>query len=145
MPSSAPATSAGGSNASRRSTSPVHEQRLLDARRHVGIEPPRLGVRGNRLLEETAVAARVDETCEEFRIVAMPVGLVQQTNESTLRLTDVGLEIRVELVRDRQMRIELERPAECVLGPRLALGRRSHVLADHAMTAPEVRPRRGKS
>ena len=40
------------------------------------------------------------------------------------RLADVGLEVRVELVRDRQPRVERERAAERLLGARLAVGRR---------------------
>ena len=76
-----------------------HEQRLLHARRHVRIEPARLVVRGDRLLEKPAVSARVDETREDLGIVAVPGGLVQEPHERLLRMTDVGLEVGVVLVR----------------------------------------------
>ena len=43
---------------------------------------------------------------------------------------------------DRQPRAQRERAAERVFGARLAVGRRLDVLADHAVAAAEVRPRR---
>ena len=48
-----------------------HQQRLLEARGDVRIEPARLGMRGDRLVVQAAVAARVDEPGEELRIVAV--------------------------------------------------------------------------
>ena len=89
---------------------------------HVGIEPARFGVRRDRLIEEAAVAAGVHQPGEELRIVAVPVRFAEQPDERVLRLADVGLEIRVELVRDRQARVERERAAERLLGARLAVG-----------------------
>ena len=55
--------------------SPVIITRLLDARGDVRVEPPRLLVRGDRLLEEPAVAAGVDEAREQLGVVAVTVGL----------------------------------------------------------------------
>ena len=89
-----------------------HQQRLLEARRDVRIEPAGLGVRGDRLVEEPAVAAGVDESGEQLGIVAVAVGFAEQAHERSLRLADVRLEVGVELVRDRQARVELERAAE---------------------------------
>ena len=93
-----------------------HEQRLLEARRDVRVEPACLGVRGDGLFVQAAVAARVDEPGEELRIVAVTVGLAEQAHQRAVRLTDVGLEVRVELVGDRQPRAQRERAAERVLG-----------------------------
>ena len=117
-----------------------HQQRLLEAGRDVRIEPARLGVRGDRLLEQPAVAARVDEPGEQLRIVAVTPRLAQQPHERALGLADVGLQVRVELVGDRQPRVERERAAEGLLGARLAVGRAVDVLADHAVAAAEPRP-----
>ena len=123
MPSSAPATSAARLDGHQSVDVAVHQQRLLDAGRHVGIEPPRFGVRGDRLLEQAAVAAGVDESREELGIVAVARGLVQQPDDRSRGLTGVGLEIRVELVRERQPRIESERAEEGVFGADFAVGR----------------------
>ena len=106
-----------------------------------GIEPARLGMRGDRLFVESAVAAGVDEPREQLRIVAVTTGLAQQAHERPLRLADVRLEVCVELVRDREARIELERAAEGVFGARLAIWCAFDVLADHAVAATEVSPR----
>ena len=57
------------------------------------------------------------------------------------RLADVSLEVRVELVGDRQPRVERERAAEGLFGAHLAVGRFLDVLADHAVAAPEMSPR----
>ena len=119
-----------------------HQHRLLDAGGDVGIEPARLLVRGDRLVEEPAVAAGVDEPGEQLRVVAVAVRLAQQPHDRARRLADVRLELRVELVRHRQARVELERAAERVLGARLAVGATLDVLADHAVAAAELRPRR---
>ena len=45
-------------------------------------------------------------TGEQFRIVAVLRSLAKQANERSRRLSDVGLEIGVVLVRERQPRIE---------------------------------------
>ncbi len=48
----------------------------------------------------------MNETGEKLGVVAVTVGLIQQPHDRSHGLTDVGLQIRVELVRDRQMWIE---------------------------------------
>ena len=77
------------------------------------------------LFVEAAVAAGVDEPREQLRIVAVAVGLAQQAHERRLRLAHVRLEVRVELVRHRKPRVELEGAAEGLLGARVAVGRAS--------------------
>ena len=65
---------------------------------------------------ESAVATGVHEPREQLRIVAVTVGLAQQAHDRSLRLADIRLEVCVELVRDRQARVELEGAAERLLG-----------------------------
>ena len=121
--------------------SPAMSSVCVEARRDVRIEPACLGVRGDRLFVQAAIAAGVDEPGEQLRIVAVTVGLAQQAHDGCLRLADVRLQVRVELVRDRQPRVEREGAAEGVLGAQLAVGRGVDVLADDAVAATEVRPR----
>ena len=123
IPSSAPAMNGGLLDGHEPIDVPRHQQRLLEARGDVRVEPACLGVRGNRLVVQTAVAAGVHQPGEQLRIVAVTVGLAEQADERSLCLTDVGLEVRVELVRDRQVRIELEGAAQGLLGTLLAIGR----------------------
>ena len=118
-----------------------HQHRLLDARGDVRVEPPRLLVGGDRLLEEPAVAAGVDEPGEELGVVAVALRLAQQPHERRPRLAGLRLEVRVELVRQREPRVELERAAQGL--PRRApslSGRAVDELADHAVAAAELRP-----
>ena len=111
--------------ASSRSRSPAISSVCSTLVGTFGIEPARLGVRGDRLLEEPAVAAGVDEAGEQLGVVAVAVGLAQQPHASrACAWPDVGLEVGVELVRERQARVELERAAERLLGARLAVGAR---------------------
>ena len=121
MPSSAPATTGGSSTPISPSMSPHHHQRPFDAGRHVRIEPARLGVRGERLVVQPAVAAGVNEARKQLGIVAVPAGFAQQAHERTLGLADVGLEVRVELVRDRQARVQLQRTAQGLFRALLAV------------------------
>ena len=68
------------------------------------------------------------------------VGLAQQPDDRSCRLADVCFEIRVELVRDREARIERERAAKRLLGAGLAVGRALDVFADDPMAASELGP-----
>ena len=119
-----------------------HQQRLLDAGRDVRIEAAGLGVRGDRLLEQAAVAARVDQAGEQLGIVAVPARFAEQAAQRRRRLADVRLEVGVELVRDRQARVDGQGAAQRVLGPRVAARIGIDVLADDAMAAAEPGPRR---
>ena len=110
----------------------------------VRVEPARLGVRGDRLLVEAAVAAGVDEAGEELGVVAVARRPRRAgARAASRRLADVGLEVGVELVGDGQARVERRaragrppRPApRC---PRALVD----VLADHPVAATEARPRR---
>ena len=87
----------------------------------------------------------MNETGEELRIVAVPVRFAEQTLERPRRLTDVRLEVGVELVRDRQPRVERERTAKRFLGARLAARCDVDVLADDAVAASEPGPGRGEA
>jgi hypothetical protein len=82
-----------------------HEQRLLKTGRNVRVEPPGLSMGGERFLEQSGVPARVDESGEEFGIIAVARGLAEKPGDRFTRPTGIGLEIRVELVRHRESRI----------------------------------------
>jgi hypothetical protein len=97
-------------------------------------------VRGDGLLEEPAVAAGVDEPREQLGIVAVARGLAQQPHDRPLRLADVRLQVRVELVRHGEAGVDLERATEGLFRAGLAVRRGLDVLADHAMAAAEVGP-----
>src|SRR3989442_9620076 len=88
------------------------QQRLFVARGDVRVEPACLEVRGDGFLVQSAIATGVDEPGEELRIIAMTIGLAHEAHERSMGLTDVRLEVCVELVRDRQTRGELQGAAE---------------------------------
>ena len=72
-------------------------------------------MRRDRLLEEPAVAAGVDEPREELGVVAVALCLAHEAHECRPRLAGFRLEVRVVLVRERQVRVELERLAQRLL------------------------------
>ncbi len=145
IPSSAPATTLGSGYAQEPIDVAGHQNRLVDARRHVRVEAARLGMCCNGLFVKSAVATGVDETRKQFRIVPVTTGFAKEADERSLRLTDVRLEIRVELVRDREVRIDRQRVAECVFRSSLAVCFDLDVLADHAVAAPELGPSRSEA
>ena len=122
-----------------------HQHRLLETRGNVWIEPARLRVCRDRLLVEPAIPARVHEPGEQFRVIAMPARFAKQPHDGLLGVPHVGLEIGVELVRDRKPRVQRERAAERFLGTLFAVERAANVFADDAMTPADVRPRRSKA
>ena len=122
-----------------------HQERLFEAGLDVRIEPARFGVRRQRFLVETGIPARVHQAREQLRVVAVTRRGVEQADDRALGLADVGFEIGVELVRDRQLRVQLERAVVGLPGPFDAAGRRLDVLADQAIAAAQPRPRRARS
>ncbi len=94
----------------------LHQQGLQEAGRDRRVEPPGFGVSGDRLLEQARVAARVDESREKLGIVAVARGLVQESDHTFAGPARIGLEIRIELVRQRESRVQGDRPDECFLG-----------------------------
>ena len=94
-----------------------HHHRLFDAGGNVGIEPPRLVVRRDRLLQQPAVAQRVHEPGEELRLVAVPRRVLSRRTIARWRLPDIGLEVGVELVGDRKPGVERQRAVERLLCP----------------------------
>src|SRR5687767_1793303 len=99
-------------------------------------------MRGDRLIVETAVPAGVNQAGKELGVVAMAGGLAEEARQGVLRAAGVGLERGVELVRDRQPRIERNRALERVFRQRLAVGQVLDELADHAVTTAKVGPGR---
>ena len=85
IPSSAPAIDRGRLERQQALDVAGHQQRLLEAGRDVRIEPAGLGVRGDRLLVEPAVAAGVDEPGEQLRVVAVTARLAEQPHERRAR------------------------------------------------------------
>ncbi len=140
MPSSAPASRGGGAMDIRRSMSPAISRVWSRLVGDVGIEPPCFHVRSDGLLVQAAVAARMYESGEEFGIVAVALGFAEQAHQCARRLADVGFEVGVELVRDREPRAQRERATKRFLGSCLAVGRRLDVLANQAMAPAKVGP-----
>lgn len=91
-----------------------HQQRLLEARGHVRIETPRLVMRSDRLLEESAVSTRMHQAREQLGIVAVALDRSEQTHQRVRRMSGVGLEVREVLVRDRKPWTQLERATKRV-------------------------------
>ena len=84
---------------------------LRDTRPHSRINTPRAFVRRHRLIEQSAVSARVDQPCEQFGIVGGP-RLPEQPHHRALGAPEIGLEIRIQAMRDRQVGVQLERACE---------------------------------
>ena len=118
MPSSAPASSGGGSTDEEAIDVACHQQGLLETRRDIRVEPPGLEVGGDRLFVQAAIPAGVNQTDEELGIVAVTIRLGQQSNDGARRLSDVGLEIGVELVSHGQVRAQRQRAFQGVFGAR---------------------------
>src|SRR5688572_11481433 len=97
-------------------------------------------MRGNGLFEESAVPAGVNEPRDELRIVAVAVGLGEEPHERSWRLTDVCLQVRVELMSQRQPRIQRKRPTEGILSLCFAFGDAVDVFADHEVAPPQTCP-----
>ena len=57
------------------------EERFFDARGDVRIQPTCLGVGGQRCLVEPAIAAGVDETSEQLRVVAVAPSFIEQAHQ----------------------------------------------------------------
>ena len=76
-------------------------------------------MRVDGLLEQAAVAARVDEPGEQFRVVAVLSRLPQEADHRARRSAHVGFEVRVVLVRDREARVERDGAIERLLRLRL--------------------------
>ncbi len=62
-----------------------HEQRLVEAGRHIGIEPARFGVSRERFVVQPAVAARVDQAGEELGIISVSTGFARAGAPSRAR------------------------------------------------------------
>src|SRR5262245_19958155 len=66
--------------------------------------------------------------------------LVQESGQRFADPARIGFEIGVELVRQRQARIQFDRTDECFLGTVFAAGRRVDVFPDDAVATTEMRP-----
>ena len=77
---------------------------------------------GNGCFVEPAITARVHKPGEKLGIVAVARGLAEQAHERPLCLTDVGLEVGVELWATVMPRVDLEGSTERILGAHFAIG-----------------------
>ena len=93
-------------------------ERVDDAGGQVGIQALGLAMGGQRSLVQARVAAHVHEAREQLRVVARVPGQAQQAHHGLLRTADLRLQLRVELLDERQPGAELLRAPQCVLGPR---------------------------
>ena len=123
---------------------PRHQHRLRDGGDGVRVEAPRFLVRGHGLLVEPAVPGGVDESREQLGVVAVPPPFAQQAHQRVQGVAGVRLEARVEAMRHGQARVEVQRAAEGLLRPRLAVPGVVEVLADHPVAAAQARPGRSE-
>src|SRR5262249_14579564 len=122
-----------------------HQDGLIDARGHIRVEAARLGMCRDGLIVKSAVPTGVDEAGKKLRVVAVTLGFAKEAYESSLRLPHVCLEIRIEFVRDGQVRIERERPSERGFRPGLTGFLDIDVLANHTVAATQLGPRRSEA
>ena len=96
---------------------PQHEG-LRDAGDHAGVEAPGALVRGHRRVEQTAIAAGLHQAGEELGLGCA----CERTRSSSLTmasraLSRVDFEVRVQVVRQRQIGIDFESALERMLAP----------------------------
>lgn len=77
---------------------------------------------GQGLVEESAIAARVDESRVQLGIVAVTPCLAEQPDHGALGMPVVRLEAGEQLVRDGQPGVQLERAPERFFGAFRAVG-----------------------
>ena len=97
-------------------------------------------VRQQRRAEQTAVPAGVDEAGKQLRIGAPAGGLAEQPHHRVARAAAIDVELRGEVVRQRQIGIQLERAMQCVLRAREVLAAAAAKLADEPPDASERAP-----
>ena len=105
-----------------------------------------LFVRGDRLVEQPAIAARGDQAGEQLRIRSPRPGSGEQPHHRVTGASGFRLEVRVQIVRRGQIGVEGERPFEGTLRTHeLLVARRAAAaeLGDDAQRATQPRPRRG--
>ena len=124
IPSSAPAMSAAARRPASRSMSPSSAASARGSSGRSGSSRRASSCAAIDCFVESAVAAGVDEPREQLRVVAVTRGLAEQAHQRAPAAWPMSASrLRVELVRDRQARVELEGAAEGLLGARLAVGR----------------------
>src|SRR5687767_3731896 len=74
----------------------------------------------------------------------MPSGLAQQTDNGLLRLADFRLEVCVEFVCYRKVRIQFKGSSESLTSLRLAVERAVDIFSHDAVTASQLGPRRSE-
>ena len=117
---------------------------VLDAGLDGGIDPPRSPIRRQRGLKQAAKAARHHETGEEMRIrCASPHPLQQPHHGLGCPALLLDLEIGIEVVCDREVGVDLQRPAKRLLRERHALDLPLRaVLREHPIDPAQSSPRR---
>ena len=114
------------------------DRRRLDRR----IEAARPHVRSQRRAEQAAVAAGVDEPGEQLRIRAPAARLAEQPHHRVARAPAVDVDLRHQVVGQRQIRIQLEGALQRGLRAREVALAAAAELADQPVQTAEPRPRR---
>ena len=113
---------------------------MPDARANLRLEIERARVRGDRRVEQAAIPARAHQAGQQLRVGG--VRALDETDHRVVGATEIHLELREQLVGDRQIGIEIERPPERRLRVIETLLRsRRQVLGHHVMDPAEARPR----
>ncbi len=108
---------------------------------NVRIEPPGLAIRLKRRLEQTAVAARMGEARKQLRIGLRTAQPLEQALHRIHSVALVHLDIGVQIVRQRKIGIELQRPLDRAAPLRQFLRRSFGKLAHQPARPPQTSPR----
>ena len=119
------------------------EIRMRHARSDVRVEAARMLERGDRRVEQATVAACLNEPCEELGVARAVVGATNQAQHRCFGLPELDFEVGVEVVRDRQVRIQLEGSCERRLRLLVVILRGfARVHPENAMDPTKTGPRR---
>ena len=95
---------------------------MADACRDGRVEASGLFVRRHRGLEQATISEGMQQTGEQIRVRRSAAGAIDQTQHGLLSPPHVHFEIRVQVVREWQLRVDFERPLERRLRPFEILG-----------------------
>src|SRR5215472_9663714 len=117
-----------------------HEVSVRHGGGNLRIEAARLLMRRHRRLKQTAVAAHMGQTGEEFGIISPPLRAFQQSLHRVQRPPLIDLEVGIEIVRQGQIGIQPERRLEGVVSRLKAFLRPKVVFVPEPAGPSQARP-----
>src|SRR5215831_17221242 len=88
---------------------------MRDTGTDVWIEPARMVVRRKRRFNYSAVAADLCQASENFYVIDVGRSLSKQAHHAVVRPSKVGFQLSIDVMRQREVRINLECPIESIL------------------------------